>query len=741
MSEQTQKETIMTKVNRARFHIALKWETKNPVSQHAGVPKPHIGESQSHLNLLNTSQSQSAFPDSVYLLASVIFQNSHHEKPACHQLVKYGEGRGLPLPQVKDEMLRPAYELAFNTLRYQELLEDVITDGGAFISHPIPDDQMSLFAVMLYDFQDRKFFPKDHKIEDSIQEVRDVQSYLIRCKTKLEASLARYRIKHDLSSLDCILPESVKVKQERSNRLPLYAWVNALRSSLDEVQSVLMRAGLSQMNSVRQLEGQTFCQDPDCEDLLVFPARTKARLDSTTLLHNRKLIIQDKSCSLASNMAVSLLPRDGDILIVGRFSGLTISHMASLIKEKHKVNGDKSRVLACVSGLTDAQREAMQQVIVHMNCKNVKLINEGFQSLTSGDKRLAKVRLILLTPNCSLSAVSNPLEFILQENRDTVLLQDLSQGCVAQSRLEALIAQQREDIDHALKFPKVLAVVYATCSSYPQENEEVVTRAIQQANVMAQQEWRLGKNELSQALNCSPDHAGGRERKKESNCFFRVKPSELSNGCFLAILIRDVKIKSSQPELVAKEGSQPVQAKVSANRKSERVKSNQPTRKKQRGQAIRPTKVTFAKKTEHQVSEKKRHLPRGTPPKPRLETSQNSILDSHCTLENSNSGTLNPKRNPKIHIITPGFNTVTSTSKLRPVPPLITPTKFAARLQKVQQLVLKPAVIVLPPQHLPQSPLPQLPMWRTPAPTLPSSRALGSFPKDTLLKHKMRFYV
>lgn len=42
--------------------------------------------------------------------------------------------------------------------------------------------------------------------------------------------MARYRIKHDLSSLDCILPESVKVKQERSNRLPLYAWVNTLRS-------------------------------------------------------------------------------------------------------------------------------------------------------------------------------------------------------------------------------------------------------------------------------------------------------------------------------------------------------------------------------------------------------------------------------------------------------------------------------------------------------------------------------
>lgn len=63
-------------------------------------------------------------------------------------------------------------------------------------------------------------------------------------------------------------------------------------SSLDEVQSVLTEAGLSQVNSVRQLEGQTFCQDADYEDLLVFPAQMKASLDSTKLLHNRKLVMQ-----------------------------------------------------------------------------------------------------------------------------------------------------------------------------------------------------------------------------------------------------------------------------------------------------------------------------------------------------------------------------------------------------------------------------------------------------------------
>lgn len=68
--------------------------------------------------LQTTSQGQLGFPDRVYLLASVIFQNNHLEKPAAHRLVNYGKERGLLLPEVKDDfMQRTAYELAFNTLK------------------------------------------------------------------------------------------------------------------------------------------------------------------------------------------------------------------------------------------------------------------------------------------------------------------------------------------------------------------------------------------------------------------------------------------------------------------------------------------------------------------------------------------------------------------------------------------------------------------------------------------------
>ena len=50
---------------------------------------------------------------------------------------------------------------------------------------------------------------------------------------------------------------------------------------------------------------------------------------------------------------------------------------------------------------------------------DVELIPQDFQTLAGADARLQRVRVILLTPQCSVSAVSNPLDFILRENGGT----------------------------------------------------------------------------------------------------------------------------------------------------------------------------------------------------------------------------------------------------------------------------------------------------------------------------------
>lgn len=66
----------------------------------------------------SSDQGQEGFPDGVYLLASVIFQNDHLERPVECCKVNYGKDRERPLPEVKgEEMQQAAYQLAFDTLK------------------------------------------------------------------------------------------------------------------------------------------------------------------------------------------------------------------------------------------------------------------------------------------------------------------------------------------------------------------------------------------------------------------------------------------------------------------------------------------------------------------------------------------------------------------------------------------------------------------------------------------------
>ncbi|XP_037635167.1 putative methyltransferase NSUN7 isoform X1 [Sebastes umbrosus] len=675
---------------------------------------------------LTTGQAQLGFPDRVYLLASVIFQNNYLEKPV-HRTVNYGKERRLPLPEVKDEeMQRAAYELVFNTFKYQELLEEIIIDSCFYLAQPMPNDQMGLVAVMLFDFQDRKFLPRERqgKEEEIVQEVKDVESFLLRYKTNLAASLARYRVKHNLSSIDSILPKSVKTKQDRSSNLPLYAWVNTLTSSLDEVQSVLKGAGFSQVKSIGQLEGQTFCQDPHCGDILVFPAQLKAQLYTTKLLSNHKLVIQDKSCSLGPNAVCSLLPEEGDVLMLGLFSGFTVSHAASLIAEKHKGNGNvQPTVYVCVGDHTDAQKEKLQWAVTAMGCKNVTLIPEVFQSLACSDKRLQKVRVILLTPKCSVSAVSNPVEFILQENGDTVLLQDLSQSSIAQSKLEALVAQQRKNIDHALKFPKVLAVVYSTCSSYQEENEYVVSSALEHVNALSEQEGepKQANFRLIQSPFNIPNHAEGQE---ETEPFFMLEPSEQSNGCFLAVLIREL-------EPVVKELPHEVLMRANAKGILDRICSNQPTRKAGWKKSHGYTKVmagtTHARTSQPHLSHERAVKESPTSKAQHLQASKNTVSSSFSYSKQENSASEES--------ITPVLNTTTSTTPLDPTPP---PATQVARPRRAHREVLKLVELLLPRHNFPDISFPPQPSkshhrWMHYDIKVPLSRSSAGLFKDAMV--------
>ncbi|XP_029115126.1 putative methyltransferase NSUN7 [Scleropages formosus] len=428
------------------------------------------------------NQGPGGFPNNVYALAAAVFRKARMEQEATCGEPGDGRRKDQHLPEVKDEEARRrAYKLAFDTLAYLELLNDIMIDSCFNLLQPLPDDQMSLVMVMLYDLQERKFLPRkrgNSEKDRQLVEVREVE-------------------------------------------ICLY--------SLRDVCSALERGGFSQVKSIGQLEGPTFCQDPHCPDLLAFRAHLEADLYAARLFGDHKLLVQDKCRSLALSCLRPLLTRSCHVLVAGYLSVSTVTQAAML------ASSDSAQVRVCWLGRTPSQREELPDTLASMGCKNVKLVGESFLELDPSDPSVQKVQVILLMPLCSASAVSNPVELLLAEGQELDLLHDLSQETFSQLKLDTLAAGQMRDLTHAMKFPQVRAVLYSTCSTYREENEEVVERALRQGGGSKQRMFRLRPTALSQFSTL----VAGKPRHP----FLKVDPSKDSNGCFVALLTREVSVR------------------------------------------------------------------------------------------------------------------------------------------------------------------------------------------------------
>ncbi|NXK85212.1 NSUN7 methyltransferase, partial [Amazona guildingii] len=232
--------------------------------------------------------------DTIYMNAAKIFQGIHTEKAKDRMLVWYAGDSAPPVLAFKDVCSqRLSYELAFNALKYQDLLEEVLLDSCVYPCHSIPDELTSLLVVMLYDLQDRKFQAREISDEDEpVADVRKIEHYLYSFKTKLAAALARYRIKHDAASIEYVLPETIRKQHQRASALPLCVWINTFKISLEDVFRDLKEKGFTKVGSVSDLDRYTYVVDQHCGDMLVFPSSLKEELLNLDLFADSKLLLQ-----------------------------------------------------------------------------------------------------------------------------------------------------------------------------------------------------------------------------------------------------------------------------------------------------------------------------------------------------------------------------------------------------------------------------------------------------------------
>ncbi|NXN84266.1 NSUN7 methyltransferase, partial [Bombycilla garrulus] len=237
---------------------------------------------------------KNGYPDSIYINAAKIFQGIRIEKSKNRFLVRYGENSDSRMMTFKDEHSRCiSYKLAFNALKYQGLLEEILVDSKVYPCYSIPDELSSLLVVMLYDLQDRKF--QKRKIfaeEELIEEVQEIGHYLYSCKTKLAAALARCRIKYDALSIECFVPETILKQEQRASALPLCFWINTFKISLEDVIRDLEMKGFTKVESVSDFDHYTYAVDQHCHDVLVFPSSLREELLNLNLFADCKLLHQ-----------------------------------------------------------------------------------------------------------------------------------------------------------------------------------------------------------------------------------------------------------------------------------------------------------------------------------------------------------------------------------------------------------------------------------------------------------------
>ncbi|XP_011361079.1 putative methyltransferase NSUN7 isoform X2 [Pteropus vampyrus] len=628
---------------------------------------------------------KTGYPDSVYVMAANIFQGIRIEKSPEKVLIKYGNEPLRSSSESEDESLqRLSYELAFSALKYQDILETILIDSYIFPSTTIPDHLSSLIIVMLYDFQDRKFqarFLSDN--EESVAEVQEVENLLNSFKTKLAAALARCRIKHDALSIYNILPETVRNQELRASTLPLYAWINTCKISPEEVFHSLKKKGYNKVKSVLHIDDKIFAVDQHCYDVLIFPSHLKNDLLNIDLFKDYKLIFQDKSRSLAVHSVKALLNMDDDILMVNTGSWYTVAHMSIL------TNNNTSKIFVC-GVQSQAKHPDLKNLFTKMGCKN------------------------------------------------TGLLKDFSQGGTSEDKLHVLAQQQYEQLTHAMKFTKAQAVVYCTCSVYPEENEAVVKKALEfQDHGIKVQPYRLSPPVLPL---CSL-----KEIHLSTDKFFRMEPSEITNGCFLSVLTRerDPSETVSVKDVLARAAAKGLLDGIELGKSSKREK-----KKKKSKTSLPKASTTDSNGIQMKIAE---FLSRETDAKAnRLETSTTKTsAPPKNTIQVACSSQVRKPSKPVTNPLVPTFMKNTSPSR-----PHQRQANFVRPRPEDRMVVLKPVEIVLPPVMLPfsnpQGIRPQIPTqnfyyrWVGPKTVVPSYLSTpsvsrkGEKPKENLPSSLLR---
>ncbi|XP_068607051.1 28S rRNA (cytosine-C(5))-methyltransferase [Brachionichthys hirsutus] len=342
--------------------------------------------------------------------------------------------------------VKQMFALVSETQRFSSILEEIIESTKLLKQAKL---RMHLAKVLVYDL----LLGRGLKCGGSCK------VKMMKHRPRLQATLARMKVKQKVSKNEDLLPASVQ--RRAGDQLPRYVRVNTLKTTMEDVVDYCKRDGLAYLGQASRLDDlalkeKEFVKDMHLPELLVFSPKT--HFHDHFLYKAGHIILQDKASCLPAYL---LNPPPGSHVIDACAApGNKTSHLAALMK-------NKGRLFAFD---LDAKRLAtMSTLLLRAGITCQKLANQDFLKTEPSSPQYKDVEYILLDPSCSGSGM-----VCLQDNASS------ANSETAEARLASLASFQLRCLNHGLSFPRLKRLVYSTCSVHSQENEDVISACLQQ---------------------------------------------------------------------------------------------------------------------------------------------------------------------------------------------------------------------------------------------------------------------
>ncbi|KAG9232563.1 S-adenosyl-L-methionine-dependent methyltransferase [Amylocarpus encephaloides] len=483
------------------------------------------------------------------------------------------------------------YALAIESCKWSSVLKEVIENADIL---KLERKVTSILSVLLvHDLLLAKrgiALPATHGLRTSVE----------RHKARLSAEFTKSRIRRKLSSLEA-LKAHVEAGLENSadnSEAPYPRWIriNALKTTIeDQLETTLAEfERATSVKAVRQRGSKKIFIDSNIPNLVaVSPGVDLSKSEAYKL---GAIIFQDKASCFPAYL-LDPLPEDGDIVDSCAAPGNKTTHVAAVLLS-HLPEPDECSQTVHAFERNSGRAETLERMVHLAGSDTVTKLHPGQDFLKADPNSSAykDVGALLLDPSCSGSGIvgrddmpklhlpvlkqsalglskkkqkytklPDPTKDTRKRKREgfdedlDVMIDD--DGMVSaidtvdelNARLAALSKFQLELLLHAFKFPTARKITYSTCSIHGEENEKVVSKALQ-SSIAKERGWRLLKRtEQIRGLREWPirgdvEDATGDIELAES-CIRANKGDEHSTmGFFLAGFVRDEKAPDNTEE-------------------------------------------------------------------------------------------------------------------------------------------------------------------------------------------------